>query len=116
MAENLKGEAVVAATRAAGWAGWAGGVRDGLGASASEATEPEAWRRKPGAQGAWAWRAGLGGAEGRGRVLWKAAGLRRSGDSGRGRAPQIATGRRARARAQGVVQEAAPARGKISRR
>lgn len=114
MAENLKGEAVVAATRAAGWAGWAGGVRDGLGASASEATEPEAWRRKPGAQGAWAWRAGLGGAEGRGRVLWKAAGLRRSGDSGRGRAPQIATGRRARA--QGVVQEAAPARGKISRR
>lgn len=45
MAENLKGEAVVAATRAAGWAGWAGGVVAGSG---PRRRKPRS--RKPGAE------------------------------------------------------------------
>lgn len=78
------------------------GSRRWLGAPASEAMEPEARRRKAGAREARAWRAGLGGAEGRGRMLRKAAGAGRSGDSGRERAPPIVTGQRAHA--QGLVR------------
>lgn len=117
MAENLKGEAVAAAARACwpGRVGWRGGVAgSGPWRLRPRSREPEAWRGKDGAQGAQAWRAGLGGAEGRGRVPRNAAGAGLSGDAGGGRAPLIATSRRAHAR--GLVGEAAPARGKIGRR
>ena len=117
MAENLKGEAVAAATRACwpGRVGWRGGVAgSGPRRPRPRGREPEARRRKAGARGARAWRAGLGGAEGRGRVPRNAAGTGLSGDTGGARAPQVATGRRAHAR--GFVWEAAPARGKIGRR
>lgn len=93
MAENLKGEAVAAATRARWQAGWAGGVASrtrGPRRPRPPGREPEGRRQKAGARGARAWRAGLGGAEGRGRVPWNTAGAGLSGDARGGRAPQIA--------------------------
>lgn len=89
MAENLKGEAVAAATRARwpGRVGWRGGVAgSGPRRPRPRGREPEARRRKAGARGARAWRAGLGGAEGRGRVPPNAAGKGLSGDTGGARA------------------------------
>jgi hypothetical protein len=117
MAENLKGEVVAVEARAR-WpsrVGWRGGVAgSGPRRPRPRSRELEAWRPKDGAGGARAWRAGLGGAEGRGRMLRGSEGAGLSGDLGPCHAQQ-STMRPARPRA-GVSPEAVSARGKIGPR
>lgn len=100
MAENLKGKAAVAEARPR-WPGrveWRGGVAgSGSRRPRPRSREPEAERGKDMAQGARAWRAGLGGAERRGRALQNEWGAGLSGDLGGLRAADLdMTGARTR--------------------